>query len=128
VSLLVAGGDRASADPQHPELMMRNEWWNGVPEVLTRTTVVCGCGGSDAVRDILPRLLSLTPRIVLDADALNAIAADSTLRTLLRARRAKSVTKPGTGSLTLPRIYCRIELTICRIASWPSPTPAPRCR
>jgi hydroxyethylthiazole kinase-like uncharacterized protein yjeF len=86
VSLLMGGGDRASADPQHPELMMRNEWWNDVPEVLTRTTVVCGCGGGDAVRDVLPRLLSLAPRIVLDADALNAVAADSTLRTLLRAR------------------------------------------
>lgn len=86
VNLLVAGDERASADLQHPELMMRSEWWNGEPEVLARTTVVCGCGGGDAVRATLPRLLSLTPRIVLDADALNAIAVDSTLRTLLRAR------------------------------------------
>jgi hydroxyethylthiazole kinase-like uncharacterized protein yjeF len=86
LSLLVVGSDSAGVDPQRPELMLRSEWWNGGPDVLARTTVVCGCGGGDAVRVALPRLLSLTPRIVLDADALNAIAADNSLRTLLRAR------------------------------------------
>ena len=51
----------------------------GVP---ARSTVVCGCGGGHTVALVLPRL-------VLDADALNAIAAESDLRALLgdRARR-----------------------------------------
>jgi hydroxyethylthiazole kinase-like uncharacterized protein yjeF len=57
--------------------------------VLASTTVVCGCGGDDAVRGVLPRLLSVTRRLVLDADALNAIAADSALQTLLTTRAAR---------------------------------------
>src|SRR5690606_3242010 len=54
-------------------------------------TVVCGCGGGDVVRAQLPRLLSSAPRLVLDADALNAIAADSQLQTQLRARAARGM-------------------------------------
>ena len=60
--------------------MFRRAWWNSAPEVIGATTVVCGCGGGDAVRSALPRLLSLAPRLVLDADALNAIAADPGLQ------------------------------------------------
>ena len=67
-----------------PELMFRRGWWRGGARVARATTVVCGCGGGDAVRALLPRLLSLAPRLVLDADALNAIAADPSLQTLLR--------------------------------------------
>jgi len=48
--------------------------------------VVCGCGGGDAVRAVLPRVISQAGRLVLDADALNAIAADTSLRQLLIAR------------------------------------------
>ncbi|HZW75418.1 MAG TPA: ADP/ATP-dependent (S)-NAD(P)H-hydrate dehydratase, partial [Caldimonas sp.] len=55
------------------------------------TTVVCGCGGADAVRAPLPRLLSLAPRLVLDADALNAIAADASLLALVTARTARGL-------------------------------------
>ena len=58
----------------------------GAADVVSRATVVCGCGGGDAVRALLPRLLSIARRLVLDADALNAIAADTSLQTLLRAR------------------------------------------
>jgi hydroxyethylthiazole kinase-like uncharacterized protein yjeF len=49
-------------------------------------TVVCGCGGGDEVRRVLPELLARSLRLVLDADALNAIAADSSLAALLEAR------------------------------------------
>ena len=52
--------------------------------------MVCGCGGGDDVRAALPRLLSLATRLVLDADALNAIAADPALQALLSARAARS--------------------------------------
>jgi hydroxyethylthiazole kinase-like uncharacterized protein yjeF len=76
-------------DPARPELMFRQRWWTADDTVLNRSTVVCGCGGSDAVREPLPRLLSGAGRLVLDADALNAIAADSMLQTLLRQRAAR---------------------------------------
>jgi ADP-dependent NAD(P)H-hydrate dehydratase / NAD(P)H-hydrate epimerase len=73
-------------DLLRPELMIRADWSRRAGEVLSRTTVVCGCGGGDSVRAPLPRLLSAAHRLVLDADALNAIAADASLATLLRAR------------------------------------------
>jgi hydroxyethylthiazole kinase-like uncharacterized protein yjeF len=48
--------------------------------------VVCGCGGGTAVRTVLPELLRQAPRLVLDADALNAIATEASLQSLLRQR------------------------------------------
>jgi hydroxyethylthiazole kinase-like uncharacterized protein yjeF len=85
-------GAPASApfDPFRPELMFRTGWWQGSIEALRASVVVCGCGGGDAVRETLPRLLSLAGRLVLDADALNAVAADSGLQTMLAARAARS--------------------------------------
>lgn len=68
-----------------PDLMVRD--WSGQPAA---DTVACGCGGGDAVRAALPVLLSRTPRLVLDADALNAIADDASLQALLRARAGRS--------------------------------------
>jgi hydroxyethylthiazole kinase-like uncharacterized protein yjeF len=53
---------------------------------LKGMTVVCGCGGGDAVRVILPRVLATPSALVLDADALNAVAHDLQLQSLLRAR------------------------------------------
>jgi len=71
-----------TALPQQPEIMLRH-----VDTLdLARLTVVCGCGGGQAVTRILPRILELADRLILDADALNAIAADSHLQQLLRQR------------------------------------------
>lgn len=58
-------------------------------ELNDHTTVVAGCGGGDAVRAHLPRLLSKAARLVLDADALNAMAADASLMQALRLREAR---------------------------------------
>ena len=69
-------------DPMQPELMFRS--FEAL--ALREQTVVCGCGGSDAVRHVLPQVLSQALHLVLDADALNAIAADSSLQTLLLTR------------------------------------------
>lgn len=85
---LLDGTDQA-LDEIRPELMFRPGWSASAPEVLEAATVVCGCGGGAAVPAVLPRLLSLAPRLVLDADALNAIAVDSSLQTLLRTRAAR---------------------------------------
>jgi hydroxyethylthiazole kinase-like uncharacterized protein yjeF len=81
---LLDGGSLA-VDPTLPELMFRS------PDALDPRglTVVAGCGGGRAIAAQLPRLLSTAPRLVLDADALNAIAGDSQLAALLRARNAR---------------------------------------
>ncbi|CAG0987098.1 partial Bifunctional NAD(P)H-hydrate repair enzyme Nnr, partial [Anaerolineae bacterium] len=76
-------------DPMRPELMFRASWHQSDEATLAHSTVVCGCGGGDAVRALLPRLLSAAGQLVLDADALNTIAADSALQNLLRARAAR---------------------------------------
>ena len=81
----------ATFDAARPELMSRPAWWRSPPPVLAQNTVVCGCGGGDAVRAALPPLLSHAARLVLDADALNALAADPALQPLLRARAARSL-------------------------------------
>ena len=91
VDLLDRSPTIARVDDIRPELMFRDDWVQADAETLARTTVVCGCGGGDAVRTPLPRLLSLARRLVLDADALNALAADAALATLLRTRRPRGI-------------------------------------
>ena len=78
-------GRAAALDASRPELMLRD------PHTLDLSgmAVVCGCGGGDAVRALLPRTLSTARRAVLDADALNAVANDASLQTLLRARASR---------------------------------------
>jgi ADP-dependent NAD(P)H-hydrate dehydratase / NAD(P)H-hydrate epimerase len=77
-------------DVRHPELMLRP-----VAELRQalrdngKATVVAGCGGGDDVAAELPGCLSNAHRLVLDADALNAIARDAGLRAQLRARGAR---------------------------------------
>jgi ADP-dependent NAD(P)H-hydrate dehydratase / NAD(P)H-hydrate epimerase len=88
VALLDAGNSSQSlaVDLLQPELMFRSI--QTLP--LREQTVVCGCGGGDAVRYVLPQVLSQAPRLVLDADALNAISVDTSLQTLLIARSKRS--------------------------------------
>lgn len=59
---------------------------------LKTGAIVCGCGGGEAVRQVLPKVLQESICLVLDADALNAIAKDPWLRDLLRLRAAKKWT------------------------------------
>ena len=80
-----------AVDPHHPELMQRPRWWLSAPEVLARHTVVCGCGGGAAVAATLPPLLAHAARLVLDADALNAVAHDAALAQQLRHRAARGL-------------------------------------
>ncbi len=77
----------AAVDTAQPELMLRD----ASTLDLSAMTVVCGCGGGTAIRTALPRVLATAAALVLDADALNAIAADSALQTPLasRARRGR---------------------------------------
>lgn len=94
VLLARLGGDALAIDPQRPELMPREPAPLLQPETLARATVVCGCGGGDAVAAVLPAVLAHAGCLVLDADALNAVAADAALQRLLAARSRPSVITP----------------------------------
>lgn len=82
VFVALLDGGTLGVDASQPELMFRA--WDSLD--LTQVAAACGCGGGDAVRDVLPKVLSRARALVLDADALNAIAADSQLQSLLRSR------------------------------------------
>lgn len=73
-----------------PELMWRPALWQDA-NATAQATVVAGCGGGDAIAAALPALLSRAPRLVLDADALNAVAADTALQTLLGQRMPRGM-------------------------------------
>lgn len=56
---------------------------------LETATVVVGCGGGEAVREWLPVLISRAGRLLLDADALNALAADPPLAQAVTTRASR---------------------------------------
>ena len=58
-------------------------------ELARQATTVCGCGGGQSVRAVLPALLEHSPRLVLDADALNALAQQADWRAQLSRRLAR---------------------------------------
>ncbi|WP_157265074.1 NAD(P)H-hydrate dehydratase [Azohydromonas aeria] len=76
-------------DATRPELMQRQALWLAGAERLGSATVLCGCGGGQAVAAATPPLLEQAARLVLDADGLNAVAADDTLAQALRARAGR---------------------------------------
>ena len=76
------GQPQIDCDVAQPELMFRD------PQALpwASLTVVCGCGGGASVATLLPAILAQAPRLVLDADALNAIAHRPDLAADVRRR------------------------------------------
>ena len=80
--------------PVRPELMTRQAWWTSTPAVLNGTTVIAGCGGGQAVAGALPALLAHAGRLVLDADALNALSGDAALLAQLQHRRRPTLLTP----------------------------------
>ncbi|MBT2332806.1 NAD(P)H-hydrate dehydratase [Variovorax paradoxus] len=85
VGLLDPGA--APVDLAQPELMLRD----AKALDLSAMTAVCGCGGGTDIRAVLPRVLATAAALVLDADALNAVANDAALQAQLasRARRGR---------------------------------------
>ena len=79
-------GQAIAIDPLHPELMPRDVDGLLDPAVLARATVVLGCGGGQAVARLMPAVLAHAGRLVLDADGLNAVAADAALANAVAAR------------------------------------------
>jgi hydroxyethylthiazole kinase-like uncharacterized protein yjeF len=80
-------------DPLQPELMLRQ------PEALLAaplTALACGpgMGGSDEAREWLRRACALPLPLLLDADALNLLAATPELRQALLARAAPTLLSP----------------------------------
>jgi hydroxyethylthiazole kinase-like uncharacterized protein yjeF len=86
---LAALDDSASTPTALPEVMLRHRPWEVDPPLLQRATVVCGCGGGHEVAQALPAVLRHAGRLVLDADGLNAVAADTALQALLRERAGR---------------------------------------
>ncbi|WP_431104712.1 NAD(P)H-hydrate dehydratase [Roseateles noduli] len=97
-SALAAGAGRVYAAlpeddgqpwPARPELM---HWdaarWSASPDTWRDIVAVCGCGGGTAIASALSKALHGATRVVLDADALNLVAADETLQHALRRRAA----------------------------------------
>lgn len=99
-------------DPAWPELMGRAAWWQSPAEVLASTTVVAGCGGGTEVAATLPALLARAGRLVVDADGLNALAADEALLAALQ-RRARS----GRPTLLTPHPLEAARLLGCTAAA-----------
>lgn len=98
---LAAGAGRVFACPladlRHPapayraEAMLRSVTEALQASVLAQATVVAGCGGGTAVADALPPLLDRSARLLLDADALNLVAASPALQAALRGRAARQL-------------------------------------
>ncbi len=86
VMLHLLGGDSAARPAAvAPDIMLRS--LEGMRSL--RGTLVCGCGGGQLIQAALPQLLNHPGPLVLDADALNAIAADAALRSQVSARAAQ---------------------------------------
>lgn len=90
-----------------PELMLRSV--HTLP--LAQLTVVAGCGGGDAIGKELPKILSTAPRLVIDADGLNAVAQDPMLRAQLRQRAAR-----GYATVLTPHPLEAARLLVCDTA------------
>lgn len=60
-------------DPGQPALMLRTAAAALAGDLPERAAVVAGCGGGAAIAPLLPELLRRAPRLLLDADALNAL-------------------------------------------------------
>ena len=77
-----------TVDTNHPELMFR-----AINDLdFSTMTVVCGCGGGEAIHSWLEKILSSPAPVVIDADAINKVAIDKSLQTLLRERGQRAAT------------------------------------
>jgi ADP-dependent NAD(P)H-hydrate dehydratase / NAD(P)H-hydrate epimerase len=93
VYVALLGQPELRTDPGQPELMFRP--LAGLRAMPPELCMVCGCGAGDAAADALAHILAEDHRLVLDADALNALAADRALRRQWQRRRpAQAVLTP----------------------------------
>jgi ADP-dependent NAD(P)H-hydrate dehydratase / NAD(P)H-hydrate epimerase len=81
----------SAVDGLRPELMLRPVEGVVSREWQARSTVICGCGGGEAVCGVLPPVLHHAARLVLDADALNAVAGNAGLTQALQSRTGRGL-------------------------------------
>lgn len=80
-----------------PELMLRDCAMLPSPQQLDCVVIGPGMGTSDKAGEILAYWLRQEVPLLLDADALNLLAAQASLRTALQGRRVSSVITPHPG-------------------------------
>jgi hydroxyethylthiazole kinase-like uncharacterized protein yjeF len=90
--------DAPPVDFERPELML-----GSVDDAMEMDVIVAGPGAGQSPsatsvsmfeRTVLPALINTPKPVVFDADALNAIAADATLRAAVAARRGATLATP----------------------------------
>jgi len=91
------GSQSREVDAQRPELMSWGEAQLSSHKEWADKLIIAGCGGGTAIAEHLPALLHHTQALVLDADALNALAMDPGLQARLRQRHA-----PGLQTIVTP--------------------------
>jgi len=101
----------AAFDPLQPELMLRPAAALLNDPITAQSVTVCGCGGGTAVAELLAEVLATSPRLVLDADALNALAADAALQAQLAARLDR-----GWQTVLTPHPLEAARLLACSVA------------
>lgn len=84
---LTPDGKASTHAPRLAEIMQRHF----AALNLKAGAIVCGCGGGESVRQVLPQVLQQSQLLVLDADALNAIAKDPWLQDLVKQRATRQV-------------------------------------
>lgn len=88
VFVALLDGGALPVDPLQPELMFRAvdaiDWSHAV--------AVLGCGAGQLPAHLIEHILSIASPIVIDADAINSIASNTTLQALLRRRADHSLT------------------------------------
>jgi ADP-dependent NAD(P)H-hydrate dehydratase / NAD(P)H-hydrate epimerase len=82
---------RVAVDPLRPEAMLRT--WSDLP---SGSAIVCGCGLSqnNAACDVLAYAVAQPLPVVLDADALNLLASNPEIQTIVRRRTAPIILTP----------------------------------
>ena len=100
VMLHLIGSTGARPSPLAPDIMVR-----GLSDLLAqRGALVCGCGGGTAIAAVLLQVLARSGPLVLDADALNAIAAAPALKQALAERATHGATVLTPHPLELARL------------------------
>ncbi len=93
VTIGLAAGAPPGADPLTPELMLRDA--DATLDMACDALIVGpGLGTNSRARDLLARALVAAVPMVVDADALNLIADDATLASVLAARTAPTTITP----------------------------------
>ena len=92
VVVALAARNPPLVDWTSPELMLREADAAGTDH--DAWVVGPGLGGGERAKALVERIVAVDEPIVVDADALNAIAADATLRAAVAARRGATLATP----------------------------------